>query len=69
MDFTNTPCGRCIALAEKDLGPLTDNQKADLLLDNFSQIKSFAEALDIVRLVTVSGASLSNSDADFRDRD
>ena len=51
--YTDTPCGRCIRNAERELGPLTLNQKADLLLDNFYMIANFEDALEMVKTVTV----------------
>lgn len=53
MKYTDTPCGRCIEAAEKDLGPLTEGQKVDLLLDNFMQIANVEEAKEILKAVTV----------------
>ncbi len=52
--YTDTPCGRCIRDAERDLGPLTEGQKVDLLLDNFIEILDSAEARVMVRSVTLS---------------
>lgn len=58
MRYTDTPCGRCIARAEEDLGPLSEGQKADLLLDNFPELANFQEAVEMVRTVTIKGEGL-----------
>lgn len=53
MKYTDTPCGRLLAKAEEELGPLSIGEKADLLLDNFMEIADAQEAREIAESVTV----------------
>ena len=44
-EFTDTPCGRALARAEKGLGrPLAWGEMSDMLLDNFMEIADSNEA-------------------------
>jgi hypothetical protein len=51
--YTNTPCGRTLADAEKALGPLTNGQKCRVLLDTFTEIADVQEAQQLAASVTL----------------